>query len=428
MEIYMIEVCVNYLEFLCYYILTAAFLGIGLKKNAIRLIYGVASSVAIFFLQDIIGIGESVIGFITMMIILFVTVFLVYRESILNMLVSCVITYMITSVFGYIQLLILNQFIADIGDLVYGVIPLTAMLIDVTFIYFIYLIMRKKQLRLAVHTRKAWYFVIMVFSFVATMLINKKWHANPDTFLVSLVVYVAILIYVFSVFVEMIIAQQQEEKYRYELQMYQSYMPIVEKLIDEIREKQHGYSNAIQSIKSLAYVEKDFESLKNALLTQKDESDILEYEIDVLKLNYHLLAGFIMSKTDEAKDKHIELRTEIVNYTLESKSPEYALVEMIGILIDNALEETECGDWIGMMICSTEERTVCEVNNRGEISVDEFIKKAFKSGYSTKGTSLEGRGYGLFRLKNLIEKYDGTIEISNKTIANEKRIVFRIEV
>ena len=49
------------------------------------------------------------------------------------------------------------------------------------------------------------------------------------------------------------------------------------------------------------------------------------------------------------------------------------------------------------------------VKNRTEGVKLSDLSNIFKMGYSTKG---EGRGYGLYNVKNIVDKYKGKIQIS----------------
>lgn len=60
----------------------------------------------------------------------------------------------------------------------------------------------------------------------------------------------------------------------------------------------------------------------------------------LLKLNLHLVAGFLYHKKLQASQNGIVIDYNILSYNLECKVPEYTLVELFGILIDNAIEAT----------------------------------------------------------------------------------------
>lgn len=61
---------------------------------------------------------------------------------------------------------------------------------------------------------------------------------------------------------------------------------------------------------------------------------------DLLKINLSVVAGFVYSKITEAQKDQKELVVQVASRDLKSRMPEYELIRIIGILIDNALEST----------------------------------------------------------------------------------------
>lgn len=61
---------------------------------------------------------------------------------------------------------------------------------------------------------------------------------------------------------------------------------------------------------------------------------------DLLKINLSVVAGFVYSKITEAQKDQKELVVQVASRDLKSRMPEYELIRIIGILIDNVLEST----------------------------------------------------------------------------------------
>ena len=78
----------------------------------------------------------------------------------------------------------------------------------------------------------------------------------------------------------------QEQK---ELRMYHTYLPVVESLISDVRQKQHNYANSLQSIRGLTFTCKDFETLKNALLQNTRDELHSDYRVELMRLNQPLI-------------------------------------------------------------------------------------------------------------------------------------------
>ena len=64
---------------------------------------------------------------------------------------------------------------------------------------------------------------------------------------------------------------------------------------------------------------------------------------------------------------------------------------------------------------------IINVKNRTEGLKGEDLSNIFKMGYSTKG---EGRGYGLYNVKNIVDKYRGKIQLSLEEDIMNIKILF----
>ena len=105
----------------------------------------------------------------------------------------------------------------------------------------------------------------------------------------------------------------------------------------------------------------------------------------------------------------------------------YELIEVIGILLDNAVEyeiEHKKGKEIYFRLTDYGDKLniVCR-NKVDDISLDK-INDFFKKGYSTKG---ENRGLGLYNVKKTLEG-NGEIYVSKEQIEGSNWLEFNIEV
>lgn len=97
---------------------------------------------------------------------------------------------------------------------------------------------------------------------------------------------------------------------------------------------------------------------------------------------------------------------------------EYEIVEILGILIDNAIEASKSGDTIFIKMNKIDDKlevTVC--NPYPQLSNTEFME-LFEKGYSTKDSGSKHRGYGLYNVKLITEKCRGKIIFKNTNIDN----------
>ncbi len=191
------------------------------------------------------------------------------------------------------------------------------------------------------------------------------------------------------------------------------YIKQYEELIQEVRRRQHDYKNEIQTIK-MAYVTGGNEV---ALDVIKEYEDDEQYTNILNGCENPIIAGLIYSKVRDFKEQGVttvcRIRMRNVGIALEKRE----VVDIIGILLDNAFECTKIQDDKVMQfeIDELEKGMTFKTSNPSPyISFDE-ISKMFTFGYSTKG---ENRGIGLHTVRNLVKKCHGDIITGNRTVDN----------
>ena len=109
--------------------------------------------------------------------------------------------------------------------------------------------------------------------------------------------------------------------------------------------------------------------------------------------------------------------------------PTYKLVEILGILIDNAREyyrEKNIIDRdIKLLLCNDGNTVILEVINYCHKISNSDFEMMFAKGYSTKGLN---RGLGLASLKKIVMEYEGNIMVENCNIDNSNWVKIRVEI
>ncbi|MBQ3601071.1 MAG: GHKL domain-containing protein [Lachnospiraceae bacterium] len=210
------------------------------------------------------------------------------------------------------------------------------------------------------------------------------------------------------------------------LEIYTQYLPIVEELIDQVRIKQHKHDNEIQALCALPLTCSTYEELSDALEQYSRTAFQNNVPIELLKLNYKLLAGFLYQKTTEAAKKGITLSISIKNFALQTIVPEYELLEMTGILLDNAIEATAESEIIKVSIDSYQSKFCISISNPGPVIDTKLQKLMFKKGYTTKSIHPEQHGLGLYILKRKVSSYNGMIQLDNSKQAGKHILTFQL--
>lgn len=262
------------------------------------------------------------------------------------------------------------------------------------------------------HSKSIFIVIMFYFCFMVHNLIQYKRDMSFSVAQVLTIVIFGFLICVISY------CWQSEKEKRHEkeleLQMNQLYGDSFKELIETIQEKQHDFHNHIQAIKSQHYAIHTYDELVKA---QEQYCNVLVDDLKYYKLlnkDNPIVTGFLYGKFTEADrqgiriDYRVELDGNIENV------PIYILVEIIGILWDNAVEfvKEEKEKYVKIFLEKRIDNVKIEISNPiNDMSLDE-ISQLFDRGYSGKKNH---SGIGLSKIKKYAEKY------KFKVMANKKR-------
>lgn len=209
------------------------------------------------------------------------------------------------------------------------------------------------------------------------------------------------------------------EKKEYELELMKINMENTEELINILHSQRHEYLTHIQAIQAMVYLEEYFELADYLKGITKD------YRItsEMIKIGHPALTSLINVKREIANRKKIEFtvncKNRISNISVESSE----LCSILSNLLDNAIEEASTKDFPGFVqvdIDYIDEKIFLMIENTGEIN-ETIIDRIWEPGISCKN-SIE-RGYGLYIVKKIINKYNGTINFMNTENGTVKFIV-----
>ena len=224
-------------------------------------------------------------------------------------------------------------------------------------------------------------------------------------------------------------AENEKKLKAKELQMYEIYNRTFEEAIITIRARQHEFDNHIQAIKCLQYI---IEEPNELIKAQNEYCDKVLNENSFNKLlklyTEPILTGFLYSKLMNAQEQGIKVHHEVHTIELRNRVNVCELIEVIGILLDNATEallSENIFDRILIIKILQEEKDTfsVEVSNRSRKYTNSDIEKFCLYGYSTKG---EDRGIGLARAKEITQKYDAEFYIENISYNEKNFLCFKL--
>lgn len=223
------------------------------------------------------------------------------------------------------------------------------------------------------------------------------------------------------------------EKKKTQLDMNALYYDAYDQLIMLIRERQHDMKNHINTIMSMIYTIEDYDELVakqmeycNQVMERNDKTRL------VLAVGNPLISGFLYSNIQETEKNKIELEYHIDINKTTIVIPEYELIEMASVLVDNAIEalcsENEKSEEVQIKkiyvsMKETEEKLELIVANTSDYLEEDITKYFFEAGYSSKGN---GRGIGLSKLKRMVHEKMGDIIVSNENYDDSNYLQFNI--
>lgn len=256
------------------------------------------------------------------------------------------------------------------------------------------------------------FFKTMVVNiFMVYYILSISWFDNAEAYVNSVVgLSIIILLMILinnAIFRESLINRQYKEKN----QIYETYIPIVENMVDEIKRQQHDYHNHIQTMQTMLDVLPE-EAKK--YMVKFEEQSVLH---DLMKLDNKIIMAFLYAKYNKAKEKGVHLTIELKEYFLHADITDYELVEIYGILIDNAIEattNTKVEGIVKIVLEKEKNQFVFRISNPSEKITNQQIQKFFEKGYSTKKESMN-HGIGLYKVRKILKEKSGTIEMFYNT-------------
>ena len=154
---------------------------------------------------------------------------------------------------------------------------------------------------------------------------------------------------------------------------------------------------------------KDYETLCTALKEHTREYSHPLHAYSLLQTNMPLLSASLYNLMNRAAKNEITVHFDVVSSQLKSHAPEYILADLSCILLQNAIEECVPDDYIYVFMETRGEQFYFEVRNPSRRSYTrQELLHFFDKGVSSKPASAN-HGLGLFYLKSMIDKYDGTV-------------------
>lgn len=359
---------------------------------------------------------ESVTGAVIWLEIFIHLLFLVYSKlqmkqrwkiCVLNY-VLCLIISTIVQLICYLPVLIWNNALYDIRSLI-----VNCLLVVIMFLLYIRGSLRKVSLYLQQDGKIISAIMIFLFALVLFMIFKLNIYKK-----ISVPEWGAVILGGGFLLILLLMLQKERlhnKQITAEKDLNKLYGEALIELIEKVRVNQHNYRNEIATIQGMAYTAKSLDELRAEQETyynnimHKDK-----YSMILSGNNDPIIAGFLYSKLCNMEHERIDINYSLRINRIENIMLTADIVKILGILIDNAMEE----------VLNYEDRNIeiklfdnngldIEVGNVCKYVQDKEIIDFFKKGFSGKG---ENRGLGLYSLKTIVKKWHGEISPYNQEI------------
>lgn len=220
-------------------------------------------------------------------------------------------------------------------------------------------------------------------------------------------------------------AQSEAESMKEKLGKIEGSRKNYEHLLTKVRLRQHALKNHMEAISSFHYTCRTPEELvqiEEAYCNQLRKEN--KYN-DLLLLGNDMLTGYLCGKFQTAEDDGIAIDYKITGGIGQCRVPVYYVIEMLGILFDNAIEAVKdaAGKEIFFSACEAGDKYEFVIRNPFPYAAYDNIAEWFSFEKSAKGS---GRGLGLYHLKCLCREWDCDIGCRNMDINGKNWIAFSL--
>lgn len=239
-----------------------------------------------------------------------------------------------------------------------------------------------------------------------------------------------ILLFICIIFIFILSGQMNKYKIKSkeaetELRMQKLYADSFKEMIDNMRLRQHEFNNHISLLHSMHMNYHTYEELVEA---QERYWNTVRKETpfyNLLKCGNSVIIGFLYGRFVEFDKKGIEISYQVSIQELEIDVPIHKIVEILGDLMNNAVEALLTdGERKRLHVSVIEnDHFYIEVRNESKYIPYKEIGMFFVKDYSRKG---ENRGLGLYNVKQICEEYGLDISCDNVDMDGSNWISFAI--
>ena len=207
---------------------------------------------------------------------------------------------------------------------------------------------------------------------------------------------------------------QQRIQERQRVRLLEQYLPMVEELVESVRARQHEFNNRMMAVSAAISTADTLESAREAVSAMIGRIVLDKAERELLRCDSKVISGMLFGKIKQVEMRHVQVEVSMAGAFLHRSLSESDWVEVIGVLLDNALEASEADNTVYLRAADEDGTLRLTVSNSCYPKSNVELEEMFRRGWSTKPG--QGRGYGLYNVRRLVEQRSGKIIARNEEI------------
>lgn len=367
---------------------------------------GIASIIPIIFNK------YAVLTFVLIFLLANIIVEKLYKKNIIVNIVGLIISCM-TIIFIELVAMLISILIFGHNDLPYWAYFIILLLSMSSIIYSTYRVMKSRKINLENFIERYNSVVLISINLIIIFLLFKVLLQNEFIKDLEVVEIGALFLSMIIINTFYFISIYKNDKENKKSELKQSINPLIQELLDEMKASEHEYKNHLNILYCMIQVCKEDELRDRA---KKYIGNVFENKNLLNNLSYienTILKGVLLSKINQAEKNEI-----ICKYRIDSQLEGIALDDseltvVLSNLLNNAIESASTSEkkYIDIFTTYKNGQYVIAVSNSVNNFTEDMIPSISKVRFSTKGT---GRGYGLYNINKIVNKYKGKINMSIK--------------
>lgn len=190
----------------------------------------------------------------------------------------------------------------------------------------------------------------------------------------------------------------------------------VKNFVEALRVQSHEHMNKLHTIAGLIQLGKPEKALQLAFNTSEEQENVTSFLNE--KIKNDAVAGLLLSKVRRGKELGITVEVDQNSYfaAFPNQLDQHDFVVLLGNLLENAFgafEQIETEDK-RIDISFEQSAYVCAVlvEDNGSGMSEEYLPRLYEKGFTMNKS--EGTGYGLFLIKQIVDKGRGKIDLSSQ--------------